>query len=78
MHTDVIFDRRMTKRQHIEKRVAKSIRTYIRTYSLLNVFSTNIKFTFYTVLTHLGICGGQSPLETLIITAIENTDAKFN
>jgi hypothetical protein len=48
----VTFDRRMTCRHHIERIVAKAVRTYISTYSLsksgrLNI---NIKVTLYKTL----------------------------
>jgi hypothetical protein len=42
----------MTWRQHIEKTVAKALRTYIRTYSLFKSkrLSTNIKLKLYKAL----------------------------
>jgi hypothetical protein len=48
----VTFDRRMTWRLHIERTVAKALRTYLRTYSLFKSerLSTNIKLTLYKAL----------------------------
>jgi hypothetical protein len=69
----VIFDRRITWRHYIEETVAKVLRTYIRTYSLIRSsrLSTNIKHTLYkaliravmTYLSHLGVYGGRSTIE---------------
>jgi hypothetical protein len=69
----VTLDRRMTWRHHIERTVAKALRTYLRTYSLFRSerLSTNIKLTLYKALmksiirlSHLGVRGGLWPLET--------------
>jgi hypothetical protein len=51
-YLSVTFDRRMTWGLHIERTVAKALRTYIRTYPLLrsDCLSTNIKHTHYRVL----------------------------
>jgi hypothetical protein len=48
----VTLDGRMTWRHHIERAVAKALRTYIRTYSLFKIgrLSTNIKLTLYKAL----------------------------
>jgi hypothetical protein len=45
----VTFKKRMTWRLHIERTVAKVLRTYLRTYSLFKSerLNTNIKLTFY-------------------------------
>jgi hypothetical protein len=42
----VTFDRTMTRRHHIERTVAKALRTYVMTYSLFKIgrLSNNIKF----------------------------------
>jgi hypothetical protein len=52
MYLGVTFDRRMTWRLHIERTVAKTLCTYIRTYSLFkNVrLNKNIKLTRYKAL----------------------------
>jgi hypothetical protein len=49
----VTFDRRMIWRHHIERTVAKALRTYVRTYSLFRSgrLSTKIKHTLYKALT---------------------------
>jgi hypothetical protein len=48
----VIFNRRVTWRQHIERAVAKALCTYIRTYSIFKIgrLNTTIKFTLYKAL----------------------------
>jgi hypothetical protein len=45
----VTFDRRMTRRHHIKRTVAKALHTYVRTYSLFKSrsLSTNIKLALY-------------------------------
>jgi hypothetical protein len=51
-YLDVTFDRRMTRRHHVEKIVAKALGKYVRTYFLFRggCLSTNIKFTLYKAL----------------------------
>jgi hypothetical protein len=48
----VALSRRMTRRQHIERTVAKALLTYVRTYSLFRsgCLSTNIKLTLDRIL----------------------------
>jgi hypothetical protein len=48
----VTFDRRVTWKHHIERTVAKALRTYVRTYSLFRSWhlSTNIKLQLYKAL----------------------------
>jgi hypothetical protein len=68
----VTFDRRMTWRHHIERAVAKALRTYISIHFLLKICLQvqllKLHFTMLYVgqlcLSNLGICGGCSPLET--------------
>jgi hypothetical protein len=52
MHLGVIFDRRMTWRNHIERTIASVLRTYIRISSIFKSrrLSTNIKLTLYEAL----------------------------
>jgi hypothetical protein len=48
----VTFDRRMTWRHHIERTITKTLRTYVRNYSLFRSgrLRTNIKCMLYTAL----------------------------
>jgi hypothetical protein len=51
-YLDVTFDRRITWRRHIERTVARALRTYVRTCSLFRSgrLSTNLDLTVYKAL----------------------------
>jgi hypothetical protein len=65
IYLGVTFHRKMTWRLHIERTVAKALRTYIRSYSLFKSerLSTNIKLTLYN-----------NPIRSVMTYALQRSD----